>query len=381
MKQFRKVIFWLHLIIGILAGIFIFIMCVTGALLSFESNIVEFAERNQRVVEVSSANAAPLSVNEIIARVRAANPAAKLSGITLHNDKTKAATISLGREGQIFVDPYTGAITGEGAKNWRGFFRATEDLHRWLALPGAGRAVGKSINDAANFLFFVLAISGVYIWFPRQLSLRHLRPILWFRKTHSPRARNFNLHTVIGFWTSIALIVLTLTAIVMSYQWANNLLYRATGNEPPQQQKPPGEQGNSLNEEADVLPENLDALFAKAENYTSRKSVALRLPVSKDTAIFTIDEGKYWNRFGRSTLTIDAKTAEVVKWESYGKQNSGRRLRTWARFTHTGETGGFIGQLIGFVACIGGAFLVWTGISLALNRFGNWRARRQPKTL
>jgi uncharacterized iron-regulated membrane protein len=96
----------------------------------------------------------------------------------------------------------------------------------------------------------------------------------------------------------------------------------------------------------------------------------------KDAAVFTIDEGIYWNRFGRSTLTIDARTGEVTKWEAYGEQNAARQLRSWARFTHTGETGGVFGQLIGFIACVGGAFLVFTGISLAVRRFWNWRGKR-----
>lgn len=377
MQMFRKILFWSHLISGVLAGIFIFVMCVTGALLSFESNILEFAEKNQRVVEIPSENAAPLPINSLIAKFREAKPDAKPTGITLQNDKTAAVNFALGREGQFYVDPYTGAITGEGAKSWRGFFGTVENLHRWLAIPRDGRFVGKTINDAANFLFLILAITGVYIWFPRHWTIKHLRPILWFRKTHSTRARNFNWHTVIGFWTSLVLIILTLTAVVMSYQWANNLLYRATGNEPPPQQAPPGGgQGNPPGEQTYIIPDNLDELLTKAENYTNWKTVALRLPLAKDQAIFTIDEGKYWNRFGRSTLTIDAKTGEVAKWESYGEQNAGRQLRSWVRFTHTGETGGFFGQLIGFIACVGGAFLVWTGISLALNRFGNWRARR-----
>ncbi len=47
MKTFRKLLFWLHLISGLAAGIVIFIMCVTGALLSFEKNITEFAERER----------------------------------------------------------------------------------------------------------------------------------------------------------------------------------------------------------------------------------------------------------------------------------------------------------------------------------------------
>ena len=174
------------------------------------------------------------------------------------------------------------------------------------------------------------------------------------------------------------LIILTVTATVISYQWAGNLLYTLTGNEvPPQQQGggPPNAPGQQ-NDQPFIVPENLDQMWAKAANQSPTwKSISLRLPITKDAAAFTIDEGIYWNIFGRSTLTVDAKTAEISKWESYGKQNSARQLRSWFRFTHTGETGGFVGQFIGFLACLGGAVLVYTGFALAWRRFRNWRSK------
>jgi uncharacterized iron-regulated membrane protein len=375
MQTFRKIIFWFHLISGIIAGIFIFIMCVSGALLSFEPNILAFAESQMRNVKPPTENAQRLSINEIIAKVQSAKPNAKPSGITLQNDKNAAATIALGREGQLFVNPYSGEITGEGASGWRGFFRVVEDAHRWLALSGSGRTIGKSLNDTANLLFLFLAISGFYIWFPRQWTRKHFAPILWFRKTNSGKARDFNWHNVIGFWTSSILIILTLTGAIISYQWAGNLLYTLTGNELPQQQQAPPNSPNNQAEQAFVLPENLNDMLTKAENYTAWKTISLRLPIAKDSAVFTIDEGIYRNIFGRSTLTIDTKTNEIAKWEPYGEQNSARQLRSWSRFTHTGESFGIIGQILGFIACIGGAFLVYTGISLALRRFGNWRSK------
>lgn len=377
MKLFRKVIFWLHLAAGVLAGIFIFVMCVTGALLSFESNILEYAEREMRVVEVPSESQNRLPVQELVAKVLAEKPNAKPSNITLQTDKTASATVALGREGQVFINPYTGAIIGEGAKGWRGFFRVVEDAHRWLALSGGRRNVGKSINDAANLLFLFLAISGVYIWLPRRLNWEHFKAATVFRSKVKGKARDFNWHTVIGFWTSLMLIILTLTGVVISYQWAGNLVYTLTGNEVPQQPQAPPNVPNQQAEQLFVLPENLNDLWTKAETHTPYKTISLRLPIAKDSAVFTIEEGIYWNIFARSTLTIDAKSAEVAKWESYGEQNSGRQLRSWIRFTHTGETGGIIGQFIGFLACVGGAFLVWTGISLALRRFGNWRTDKR----
>jgi uncharacterized iron-regulated membrane protein len=220
-------------------------------------------------------------------------------------------------------------------------------------------------------------VSGIYIWFPRRLSRQHFKPILWFRRGLKGKAREFNWHNTIGFWSSLVLMILTATAIVISYQWAGNLVYTLTGNQPPQQQQQAAP--NQTGEQPFTLPDNLNEVWTKAENHTNWKTIALRLPVAKDSAVFTIDEGIYWNIFGRSTLTIDAKTAEVSKWEPYGEQNSGRRMRSWIRFTHTGETGGIVGQFIGFLACIGGGFLVWTGFSLALRRFRGWKAKTQPE--
>lgn len=374
MKTFRKALFWLHLISGVVAGAVIFIMSVTGALLSFEKNITEFAEREMRVVAAPE-NGARLPVNEIIGKVREAKPEAKPSAITLQNDKNAAALVALGRDGQVFVNPYTGEITGEGAKGLRGFFRTMTDWHRWLALSGDGRPIGKAITGASNLAFLFLAISGIYIWFPRRWSWKHFKAAMVFRWKVKGKARDFNWHTVIGFWTSLVLIVLTLTATVISYQWATNLLYTLTGNEAPQAQQAPPQaaQGNPA-EQSFVLPENFNEIWTTAENHAAWKSISLRLPVTKD-AVFTIDEGKYWNMFGRSTLTLNAQNAQIAKWEAYGEQNAARQIRSWFRFTHTGETGGFVGQFIGFLACIGGAFLVWTGFSLALRRFANWRGK------
>ena len=371
MNRRQRAIFWLHLGCGVVGGVVIFIMCVTGALLSFEKNIIEFAESDQRYVTASGER---LPVNELLNSVLEQKPNARPSSIAMQNDPSAAVTVAMGRgEGQVFVNPYTGEITGEGNATVRQFFRTTTDLHRYIALSGDGRAIGKAITGACNLMFLFLAISGIYIWMPRQFTWNRLRPITWFRRTNSGKARDFNWHNTIGFWTSLVLIVLTVTAAVISYQWAGNLVYTLTGSEPPKQQGPPQSSGQRSDEPFQV-PQNIDTLWSTAATHTDGwQSISMRLPAGKEAA-FTIDEGKSLNKFGRSSLTLDAATASVTKWEPYLEQNSARQIRSWMRFSHTGESFGLIGQFIGMVACIGGAFLVYTGMSLALRRFNGWRS-------
>jgi uncharacterized iron-regulated membrane protein len=373
MKTFRKMLFWLHLSAGLTAGVIIFIMCVTGALLAFERQIIEYSENDARFVTVRS-EASRLMPQQVIDKLREARPDAKPSAISITSEPNSAWLFNLGRDGQVFVDPYTGEITGEGNSSVRGVMSELRNWHRYVALSGSGRPVGKAITGAANLLFLFLAISGIYIWMPRQMRWSALKPVMWFQRGLRGKPRNFNWHNTIGFWTSLFLIVFTLTATVISYQWASNLLYTMTGNQaPPQQQA----SNQSQAEKTYEFPANIDAMWQSANTQAPTwRSISLRLPVEKDAAVFTIDEGIYWNMFGRSTLTVNAKTGAVSKWEPYGGQNSARQLRSWFRFTHTGETGGLVGQIIGFVACVGGAFLVWTGFSLALRRFRNWRAAR-----
>lgn len=372
MRAFRQVLFWLHLSAGLVAGVVIFVMCVTGALLAFERQTIQWSESDVRYVTVR--NEPKLGPAEVLAKVVEANPDAKLASIAIKNEPGATWEISFGRDGVVFADPYTGAIIGESNKKVRSVMSTLREWHRYLALSGDQRPVGKAITGAANLLFLFLTISGIYIWFPRNLIWKAVRPVIWLRGGQRGKARNFNWHNTIGFWTSLLLIVFTLTATVISYRWASDLLFTLTGNEVPEQgqrqQQPP-------REEAFVIPANLDRMWAKAEVQAPNwKSIALRLPAN-ESAVFTIDEGIYWNIFGRSTLTSDPGTAEIQKWEPYGERNAAMQLRSWFRFTHTGETGGIPGQILGLIACIGGAFLVWTGFSLAFRRFRSWLQRRR----
>jgi hypothetical protein len=64
-----------------------------------------------------------------------------------------------------------------------------------------------------------------------------------------------------------------------------------------------------------------------------------------------------------------------VKWEPFASLPAGRRLRSHARFAHTGEVWGLAEQTIAGLASLGVAFLVWTGVSLAIRRLAAWRGR------
>jgi uncharacterized iron-regulated membrane protein len=296
----------------------------------------------------------------------------------------------------VFVAPYSGALLGSGSASANRFFQGVTTWHRYLGAEGDWRPTGRSLTGISNLAFLGLAVTGLYIWWPRALTVRYLRPIVWFRSSTTGRARDFNWHNTIGFWCLPAIVIMTISGSVLSYGWANNLVYRATGSPIPAARAGGGRGGGEgrggapapqaeharagqrveRSEPAGsaVVPERLDEVFARADEAVPTWSViTLRLGTGERAPVtLTITDGAYWNPFARSTLTVNSQTAEVAQWQPYAESSRGQKLRGWLRFAHTGELGRLSGQLIAGVGCLGGVMLVYTGLALSVRRFWSW---------
>ncbi len=401
MRLFRKALFWCHLTVGVTAGLIILIMSVTGVLLTYERQITYWADTRGYRVAPPSPDATRLSIEALLAKAREARAGATITTVTARSGATEPVAIGLagdpgagpGGGRAIFLDPYTGAILGEGSKRVRDFFRVVTDWHRWLGASGTGRNAAKAVTGACNLGFLFIVCSGIYLWWPRKRNWPQFKNILWFKRGLSGKARDFNWHNAIGFWSFTPLLIITLSAVVISYQWAGDLVYRLVGENPPQQRGPgqPARQpspdgprrertepGGTERRETSQQLDNLDEMWARAERQVPNwRSVSLRMPNSPDAPLtFTIDEGDGGQPHKRSQLTLDRKTGEVARWEPFSSYTAGRKLRSFLRFAHTGEVAGVVGQTVAGLASLGGAFLVWTGISLALRRLRAWLGRR-----
>lgn len=126
----------------------------------------------------------------------------------------------------------------------------------------------------------------------------------------------------------------------------------------------------------EALVVGLDPVWARAaQQVDGWRSINLRVPQTPNAPLaFTIDTGDGGQPQLRSTLTL-TRAGEVVRWEPFESQSLGRRLRSWSRFTHTGEAFGLAGQTIAGLVSAGGCVLVYTGLALSLRRFLAWRRR------
>ncbi len=378
MQLLRRVIFWCHLAAGLVAGTIVLIMSVTGVLLTYEKQIASWADTRAFQIVPGATRLPP---DALIASARAAAGGAAATTLTVWSDPSAPAAVAVPQK-TIYVDPYTGQALGESRPQPRAFFRKMTDWHRWLGASPEGRARGRMITGACNLAFLFLVVSGFYLWFPRQWTWRQLRAVTWFRRGLSAKARDFNWHNTIGLWSAIPLAIVVASGAVISYPWASDLVYRVAGEAPPPRPAAPaaGSRGGGAGGggAAARSTASLDAAMARATQHVEGwRSITVRIPnAGAETVAFTIDRGTAGQPQKRGTLTLATQTGDVVKWEPFSSLSPGRRLRSYMRFGHTGEAWGLAGQTIAGLASLGGAFLVWPGISLSIRRLWAWRARR-----
>jgi uncharacterized iron-regulated membrane protein len=406
--SFRKTIFWLHLIAGVVAGIVILVMSVTGVALAFEKEIIAWAERDVRRI-TPPADAKRLPVDELIAKVREQQPNGRPSTITINSDSSIAVLVGYGRTNGFYVNPYTGAVQPQGASGTRKFMTLMVEWHRFLGRAETQRPIGKAITGACNVAFCFLGLSGIYLWWPRQWSKTALRAIALFKSGLSGKARDWNWHNVIGIWSAPVLVVLTATAMPISYRWATDVIYKVTGTIAP---APGAGPGATPAVQVPAPPEGAkplqyEVLLSAVQKHAPEwNQITLRMggggprggasggsegqrggerregggERGGDSRIstnrpapqaigFAVKARDGSPRFTATQLSLDPFTAEVLSSEGYADYNRGRKVRSWTRFLHTGEALGPVGQFVAGLASLGGAVLVWTGVSLALRRF------------
>lgn len=373
----------MHLAAGAVAGIVILIMSVTGVALTYEKQMLEWADRRFAEATVGredgppSAAVLPLSPETLLARVQEAQPGAAPIGVTLRADRTAPATVLLEGNKSLLVEPFSGAIIGEPPAAMRSFFRTMTVWHRYLAMDGDRRGTGKSITGYANLLFFFIVLSGMYLWLPRLWTWLQFKNVLWFRRGLAPKARDFNWHNVIGVWSAVPLAIVVAGALPISFPWASNLVYRMAGDTPPAPAAAPAR----APERAAVayISGGVDAAWSAAQSQIPAwRTMTTRLATNANApVVITVDEGYAGQPQKRTTFTVTRATGMVAKAEDFQSLSAGRRARSWLRFAHTGEIYGLIGQTIAGLVSLGGAVLVYTGISLALRRFASWISRRR----
>ena len=374
----RSTIFWIHLVCGVATGLVVLMMSVTGVILTYERQMIAWADRTAYAPPAPDATRLPLE--RLVEAAKRHRPELAATTIMLRNEPDAPVVLAAGRSGSVLADPYSGVVSDPKAAGLRSFFGAVTGWHRWFNATGESRAAARAITGASNLAFLFLILSGMYLWLPRVFKWAAFKIRLLFNsKATTTKARDFNWHHVLGIWSSIPLAVVVATATVFSYPWANDLVYRIAGDEPPRGQ---AELAIVVQDGTAIDRLGYDALLARAAAHGEWQTLTLNIPASPEapTVRIGIDEGNGGQPQRRHTLTLDASTGAVLSYAPFSSQTAGQKARSWIRFLHTGEALGLVGQTIAGLVSLTSVVMVWTGLALAYRRLLQPLWRRDAAT-
>ena len=227
-KWFRRIHLWLSVPFGVV----ITLVCFSGAMLVYEQELTQ--SLRPRLYYVEQVGAAPLPLDSLMARVQTTLPdTVQATGITVQSDPRRTWQVSLSapRRASVYVDPYTGQVTGRNER--LPFFDTMFHLHRWLLGPSqsasGGLSAGKLLVGISTLVLVIVLLTGILMW----LTNRHkpLRKSLTISVTKGWHRFWHDLHVAGGIYATLFLLAIALTGLTWSFGWYRTGFYALFGVE------------------------------------------------------------------------------------------------------------------------------------------------------
>ncbi|SIN67247.1 PepSY-associated TM helix domain-containing protein [Algoriphagus halophilus] len=379
-QSVRHIFNEIHLYAGLISGIIVIAVCLSGTIYVYNTEIRESANPELYSVEESGARK---SAEELKLKLEG-ELESKVVGVNWNTDPESSVQFTLkkeeekGRGTTYYVNPYTGEILGDSgvktaASEFMGYMFS---LHRWLLLDRveepmmesmSNRDLGRFINGVATLLFTLGVLTGIVIWFPKKV--KNWRQGLKVKWNANWKRVNHDLHNTLAFYSLIFLLIMGATGPFWSFQWYREGwqktwdTYRDPNAKVEESAKPeplaftPGEF---------TLDEVLEATDA-ALPYEGVYRISLPGKDNEPISVSKYRSG-FFARAGADQLKINAGTLAVVEANLFSdlpmRQQVGRSVKS----LHTGEIFGQFTKFIWFLACLIATSLPITGTLIWLNK-------------
>lgn len=332
-----------HSYFGIIAGLFLFVLGVTGSILVFTPDINRWTNEKYIVETNSKENKLDLAIKN----VQDSFPDWSTRIISFERGKTIIIDLrQLEEKKYAYIDPDSGTITH--------VIDANSQFTSWLLkfhYSLHSGIIGKILVLFAGVAFFLSLITGIVLY--RKVILK----ILFFKiKVKNKKKRNYYsaLHRYVGVWALLLNLVLVITGLFLSYKVVNSGLQQAIKPTPPP-----------------ITISVEKALVEIEHKYPDFKPTYIRLPSSDSGAIiingiFNDDVfylSEYYNR-----MTLNSKTGEIMLSTKISESDFTTKLYSSILPLHYGQYGGWIIKILYCLVGLSGPFLSISGYFLWLKR-------------
>lgn len=381
----RKIFRNIHLWLSVPFGILITLICFSGAALVFEKEVMELCHRE--LYFVKKVEAAPLPMEQLMTKVAATLPdSVSVTGVNISSDPERAyqVTLSKPRRASMYVDQYTGEITGKYER--APFFNFMFRMHRWLLdsmKQDGGIFWGKMIVGTSTLMFVFVLISGVVVWWPR--TRKALKNSLKIVANKGWRRFWYDLHVAGGMYALVFLLAMALTGLTWSFQWYRTGFYKTFGVEvqPSMGHGNAAANATAKGGKRDGKPEGREGRGAhRYSPYTNWQQVYEQLAeANPDYKQISVSDGsasvavpRFGNQRGTDRYKFNPRNGEITETTLYKDLDNSGKIRGWIYSVHVGSWGGMLTRILTFVAALIGASLPLTGYYLWIRK----KIKRRP---
>jgi uncharacterized iron-regulated membrane protein len=384
MARKRTLKYWIgqiHLWLGLASGLVVLIVSITGCLFVFQKEISERLYKDKYFIEApASGQTLPLSILQQKAQtvLGASRPVADITTYRQPdrswefiayqmNDTALTYFGAVGYFQSVFINPYTGAVTGTRDYKYD-FFSIVKYVH-WSLLLNTD--YGQPIVGWSTLIFVLLLITGIVLWWPKRWTKAYKNRSFKIKWKASFKRVNYDLHNVPGFYSLFPALIIALTGMVFAFKWFSGFVYvAASGTTTP----PPQVNVKSIRPAKDSLDRlgsmdnPLDKAFELAKQQLPRAArFGLSLSTGPEGTIYVFGYKDGETYYGSDALQFDQYTGKLLHRRNNSEKNRGERLVEMNYDIHVGAIGGLTGKIIAFIASLVCAslpvtgFLIWWG--------------------
>ena len=379
----RKVLFQIHWLLGITAGLVLAVMGVTGAMMSFQDELM--AAFSPKVVGVTASSVSRLEPSALMAVASAQHQGQPVAALVLDAAADHAAQVEFAptdprrhHGDRSYINPYTGQLLG--LPHGAAFFLSVRNLHRYLLLPGDAGGIGRPITGISTFALIFFALSGLYLRWPRKpLDWRN-----WLTLDLRRRGRDLyrQLHAVIGAWLVVLYLLSALTGLWWSFEFYRGGLTRMLSSAPAATMPRRAAEGHGGGRDGHggfrMDPGILDASWQRFRRAAGpdivRASVMLPRAAKGQLVIRALDRHA---RYGRMTddWSFAADDGHLVGVRRYRTLATGDLILGHILPIHDGSFFGLPGRVLLLLSSLSMPLFTVTGLLLYIGR------RRQKRRL
>ncbi len=376
--------FWfqLHWFLGFVFGALLLIIGLSGAILSYEKEIMNVINKDTYTVQVPQ-NQERLNEAEILKIFNEENPTKKINSISFSSDLGKSVSINVVKEGErrgvdLYLNPYTAEVLPELVG--KDFFMFFFKLHRWLTLTDENQVIGKQAVALATIAAIFLTIGGIVVYFPR-IKNGFVKSFTFSFKQKN-RAFLSTMHGAIGMWVVPFFLLMCFTGLYWSYDWYRSAMFTVFQVEQPKRVAPiqaTNQQTKTDNKEEKSI--SYDDITSSIEIFNKNvikkyQNATLKLDSSKSgtyTISYLFEDATHFRE--SNTMEINPIEKSVIKDEKYENKKLNEKIMSSILPLHSGEYFGWFGKLTYFISSALMALFVITGYMLYYDRWKKKKAK------